>query len=88
LCDDALQPRPGVDAMVIDEIGMMECLSHVFVRASRHALSAPVPVLGTVARSGGGFIAEAKHLPGVEVISLSRENRDRLPAELAARLAG
>ena len=45
-------------------------------------------VLGTVALAGGGFIAEAKGLPGVEVISLSRENRDRLPPEIAARLAG
>jgi hypothetical protein len=25
--------------------------------------------------------------PGVEVIALSRENRDRLPAEISARLA-
>jgi nucleoside-triphosphatase len=83
---DALEPRPGLDALVIDEIGKMECLSAAFVRAARVALSGPVPVLAAVARSGGGFVDEAKRLPGVEVITVSRENRDRLPAELAARL--
>lgn len=57
------------------------------MRAARRALSGPVPVLGTVALAGGGFIAEAKRMPGVEVIALSRENRDRLPAEISARLA-
>jgi len=86
LCD-ALEPRPGVHAVVIDEIGKMECLSPAFVRAARRALTGPVPVLGTVALAGGGFIAEAKRLPAVEVITLSRENRDRLPAEVAARLS-
>jgi nucleoside-triphosphatase len=87
VCEDALEPRPGTDAVVIDEIGKMECLCPAFVRAARRALSGPVPVLGTVALAGGGFIAEAKRMPGGEVITLSRENRERLPAEIAARLA-
>ncbi len=87
VCGDALEPRPGIDVVVIDEIGKMECLSPAFVRAARRALSGTVPVLGTVAPAGGGFIAEAKHMPGVELITLSRENRDGLPAEVAARLA-
>jgi nucleoside-triphosphatase THEP1 len=88
VCEGALEPRPGVDAVVIDEIGKMECLSPAFVQAARRALTGPVPVLATVALAGGGFIGEAKRLPGAEMISLSRENRDRLPAEISARLAG
>jgi len=87
ICEDALEPRAGVDAVVIDEIGKMECLSPAFVRAARGALSGMVPVLGTIAEAGGGFIAEAKRMPGAEVIALSRENRDRLPAQIAARFA-
>jgi nucleoside-triphosphatase THEP1/predicted Zn-dependent protease len=88
VCEDALDPGPGVDVVVIDEIGKMECLSPAFVRAARRALSSAVPVLGTVAQAGGGFIAQAKRLPGVEVIALSRENRDRLAGEIAAQLSG
>jgi nucleoside-triphosphatase len=87
LCTDALAPRSGDQLVVIDEIGRMECLSPTFVAAARGALSGPLAVLGTVALSGGGFIEEAKRLPGVEVITLSRENRDRLPEEIARRLA-
>ncbi|WP_242344165.1 NTPase [Anaeromyxobacter terrae] len=84
--EEVLEHAPPGDVVVIDEIGKMECLSPAFVRAARRALSGEVAVLGSVARSGGGFIAEAKQLPGVEVIPISRENRDRLPAEIAARL--
>jgi nucleoside-triphosphatase len=87
IVEDTLEHAPRGDVVVIDEIGKMECLSPVFVRAARRALSGAVPVLGSVALAGGGFIAEAKRLPGVEVILLSRENRDRLPAAVAARLA-
>lgn len=65
----------------------MECLSPAFVRAARRALSGPVPVLGSVARAGGGFIEEAKGMVGVEVIALTRANRDRLAHEIAERLA-
>jgi nucleoside-triphosphatase THEP1 len=55
-------------------------------RAGRTGFRAAV--LGSVALRGGGFIAEAKRLPGVEVIAVSRENRDRLAGEIAARLSG
>ncbi len=44
-------------------------------------------MLGTVALAGGGFIAEAKRMGVGEVITLSRENWDRLPGEIAARLS-
>jgi nucleoside-triphosphatase len=81
-----LEPSPDLELLVLDEIGKMECLSPAFVAAARRALAAPVPFLGTVALAGGGFIAEAKRSPGVAVLSVSAESRDRLPAELAARL--
>jgi nucleoside-triphosphatase len=85
---DALEARAGIDVIVVDEIGKMECLSTAFVRAARSALSGSVPVLGSVARAGGGFIEVAKRMPGVEVIALTQENRDRLREEVAARLGG
>ena len=88
VCVNALEPGSGIDGVIIDEIGKMECLSPAFVRAARRALSGPVPVLGTIALAGGGFIAEAKRMPGVEVIAISRENREKLPGEIAPRLGG
>ncbi len=81
-----LEIRPGLELLVIDEIGKMECLSPAFVAAARRALATPVPLLATVALAGGGLIVEAKRAQGVEVVSVSLENRDALPAQLAARL--
>jgi nucleoside-triphosphatase len=81
-----LEPSPAVRLLVVDEIGKMECLSPAFVAAVRRALSGRVPLLGAVALAGGGFIAEARRSPGVELVPISAANRDRLPGELAARL--
>lgn len=81
-----LEIRPGLELLVIDEIGKMECLSPAFVAAARRALAAPVSLLAAVALRGGGLIAEAKRAQGVDVISVSPENRDVLPAQLAARI--
>ena len=81
-----LEPRPNIALIVIDEIGKMECLSPAFVAAARRALTATVPLLGTVAVAGGGFVAEAKRAPGVTVVTVTPENRGRLPRELVARL--
>jgi nucleoside-triphosphatase len=86
LCVPALEAGSAVDAIVVDELGKMECLSPAFVRAARSALSGAAPVVGTVALAGGGLIAEAKRKPGVEVIALSPGSRDRVPTEIAARL--
>jgi len=41
-------------------------------------------VLGTVALAGGGFIAEAKRLPGVEVLSLAEEPGSATRGDLGA----
>jgi nucleoside-triphosphatase len=78
----------GVELIVIDEIGKMECFSLTFVEATRRALDSPVAVLGTIARLGGGFIAEVRARSDVELVDVTRANRDQLPAELAARLMG
>jgi nucleoside-triphosphatase len=45
---------------VVDEIGKMECLSERFVASMRRLLAGKVPVVATIARRGGGFIAEVK----------------------------
>jgi hypothetical protein len=44
-------------------------------------------VVGTIGLGGGGFIAEVKEWPGVEVRPVSVANRDRLPEVLREDLA-
>jgi len=70
------------DLFVIDEIGKMECLSGKFVAALRILFASEKSVLATVAQKGSGLISEVKQIAGVELFSLTRQNRDRIVAEI------
>jgi nucleoside-triphosphatase len=76
----------AVDVFIIDEIGKMECSSEVFIEAVMCILASPVPVLATVAIKGSGFIREVKLRPDVDLLRVSRDNRDKLPEEIVRRL--
>lgn len=78
----------SVDLFVVDEIGKMECASARFVEAARGVLDGPVPVLATVGYKGRGFMVEVKTRPDIRLITVSAENRQRLPQQLADRLRG
>jgi nucleoside-triphosphatase len=82
----ALAARPGVRLVVVDEIGKMESLSPRFAAAVRAALDSSLPVLGTIARSGGALIAEVRRRPDVMLVDVTLENRDGLPAKIAGML--
>ena len=75
----ALEVIPGVDLMVVDEVGKMECLSPRFVAAMESLWSAPAPLLATVAAKGGGYIAALKDKPGKIEFIVTPANRDSLP---------
>jgi nucleoside-triphosphatase len=69
---------PAAELYLVDEIGKMECLSARFVAGIRRLLENDRPVAATVARSGGGFIAEVKRQPRAEVWEVTQRNRDDL----------
>jgi len=77
---------PGADLFVIDEIGKMECFSEEFVAAIRRLLKSNKSVLATVAQKGPGLIQEVKSYPGVELLHLTRENREEVTQQIAERL--
>ena len=77
--------RPA-DLLLIDEIGKMECFSPAFVSAVGHLLDGPAPVVATVAITGGAFIAEVKQRTDLDLLQVTRDNRDGLPQSLAERL--
>jgi nucleoside-triphosphatase len=76
----------GVDLVVIDEIGKMECFSVRFVELMRQVLSSPIPLVATVALKGGGFISEVKARKDVVLFQMARNNRDRLLAKVLLEL--
>lgn len=74
----------AADFLVIDEIGPMEVLSDEFRRAVLAALDSEKPVIAAVhMRTAGGFIGSVKSREDVRIIQVDRENRERLPYELA-----
>jgi len=77
---------PGVEFVVIDEIGKMECLSALFREKTRAVLASDKKVLATIAYRGGGFIAEIKERWDIHLRTLTWENRDRLLPDIIARL--
>jgi nucleoside-triphosphatase len=62
--------------VLIDEIGKMECISDLFRKLVRERLDSPVPFLATIALRGTPPIERIKLRPDVELVSMSRENRD------------
>ncbi len=74
--------------LLIDEIGKMECCSQRFVREVERALGADIPILATIPlRGGGDFIDGIRRRTDAETIVVTRENRDALPEQLAAKLS-
>jgi nucleoside-triphosphatase len=78
------RPPEDVDAYLIDEIGKMECHCPQFVATMRRLLGGPVPVVATIALRGGGFIAEVKQRPDVQIVEVTQATRQSLPRQIAA----
>jgi len=74
--------------IVIDEIGKMELLSSQFRAAVLDALCAPKPVLATIPSRPHPFTDMLKQRPDATLIEVTQSTRDRLPADICARLAG
>jgi nucleoside-triphosphatase len=78
------RPLGTVDAYLIDEIGKMECHGPQFIDGVCRSLEGPVPVVATIALRVGGFIAEVKKRPNVQIVEVTRGNRQALPRQIAA----
>ena len=81
---ELVRPPETVDAFLIDEIGKMECRCPRFVASMRKLLDGPVPVVATISLWGGGFIAEVKQRPDVQVVEVTQVNRQDLPEQITA----
>jgi|Tabmets5t2r1_1033131.scaffolds.fasta_scaffold63455_2 hypothetical protein len=73
---------------VIDEIGKMELLSPKFRTKAIDLLAQPSNILATIAKKGKGFIEQIKARNDIELIEVTRENRDQLFVEIAKRISG
>lgn len=81
--DPELNPA---DLYIIDEIGKMELLSQKFRAKVIDLLARPSNLLGTIAKRGKGFIEQIKGRNDIELVEVTRENRERLPDQIAQRI--
>jgi nucleoside-triphosphatase len=86
VAETALALDPAVDLYIVDEIGKMECLSQRFVAVMRGLLDSERRVLASVARSGKGFIAEAKRRPDAVLWEVTLSSRDLIVERMLAWL--
>lgn len=86
LAESQLALKPTVDLYIVDEIGKMECYSQRFESAMRRLLNSQALLVAAIARKGGGLVAEAKEMKGVELWEVTRANRDELPDRAVAWL--
>jgi nucleoside-triphosphatase len=81
-----MEPTPGIELIVVDEVGKMECFSPRFVAAMERLWVAPLPLLVTVAAKGGGFISRLKSKEGARLITVTPKNRESLPETILENL--
>ena len=73
---DLLSPRTAL--IVIDEIGKMELFSNRFRALIRHILDTDQRLLASIALHGKGLIHAIKHRPDIQLLEVTRNNRDAL----------
>jgi nucleoside-triphosphatase len=74
------------DLYVIDEIGKMELLSRQFRIRIVELLAQPTNLLGTITKKANPFTDQLKRRGDIEIIEVTRKNRDELPEELARKI--
>lgn len=78
--------REGV-LLVVDEFGKMEFLSRAFVELCERVVRVGNPLLGAILLKPHPIGDRIRSAPGVRVWTVTGENRERLPGELAAVLS-
>jgi nucleoside-triphosphatase len=74
----AMIPTKRDEIVVIDEIGKMECFSHLFRETLERTLDSAHYVIGSVAKKGDRFIELIKNRADVVLITVTEHNREAL----------
>ncbi|ARF53754.1 nucleoside-triphosphatase [Streptomyces gilvosporeus] len=81
----AARPVPG-DLVLIDELGRMELACTGFQDTVRRLFAADIDIVATVHAKNDPFTDTLKRRADIELLQVTRANRDALPEDLAARL--
>jgi nucleoside-triphosphatase len=83
-----LEDIPAGNVLVIDELGKMELASERFRDAVEALFAADAPIVATVHMQRHPFTDALKRRDDVEVLRVTRTNRDSLPERIRAILTG
>ncbi len=78
--------KTPAELYIIDEIGRMELTSTRFRTSIIELLARPSNLLATVAKRGKGFLDQIKVRNDIELIEVTKENRDELLGTIAERI--
>lgn len=78
----ALSQSNGAQLLVMDELGPKEEQALAFQRAVLSALDGDTPILGVLQQADSPFLRQIAAHEAVEVVEVTKENRDALPALL------
>ncbi|MGW3246099.1 nucleoside-triphosphatase [Streptomyces sp. NPDC001070] len=81
----AADPAPGVLAL-IDELGRMELACTAFQDTVRSLFETDIDIVATVHAKSAPFTDALKRRSDIDLVQVTRANRDALPEDLAARL--
>lgn len=71
-------PETEYTIVIVDEIGKMECYSHLFRRKLIDILNSDNPVIGSISLKGNQFIKEVQVRTDVLLVHINEKNRDEL----------
>ena len=74
--------KRGGEVLVMDEIGPAERQAKAFCDAVLQALDGDIPVLGVLQKGDYPLFAAIEAHPNVRLVEVTKENRNRLAAEL------
>lgn len=75
----ALEPRPDVRLILLDELGPNEQQAYAFQQAVFRVLNGEIPVLGVLQQADVPFLRSVADHPRVSLLTVTEENRDKIP---------
>lgn len=82
IVNSILSSDQDVDIFIVDEIGKMECFSKKFIEAMEALFESGKIIVATVAMKGKGFISKVKNRDDIDLLEVTRNNRDFLPEKV------